>query len=205
MSRRSRGGVAAVALVSVVAVGLAGTTLAGADAVAGIDETVNAQTTLATLQQTVTIPPGTFVGTTSELSGKVKGTLKLPAASTTVSLAGIGLVTATFELAPTKKVTGKLLPPSPLFRLKATSTFNIDVVSVEPLGLPVNLAGSHCSTSKPVTLKFSGRIGLTTGGKVSGTYTIPPLSKCGAITLALNEVLAGPGNTFAATLTPSSD
>ena len=49
-----------------------------------------------------------------------------------------------------------------------------------------------------------GRISLTSGGKVSGSYTIPPLSRCGALTVALNQLIAGPGNVFSATLTPVS-
>jgi hypothetical protein len=159
-------------------------------------DTVHAQTTLKTLQQTVTVPPGTFKGSIDDVTGVLTGKLKLPNASTTLTLAGIGLVTATFHIAPTKPVRGTI---GAGLVLHAKSVFNIDVRSVTPLGLPLNLAGSHCATSKPVTLKISGVTNPLGSSTYSGTYTIPPLANCGLITAALNLVVPGSGNTFTAT------
>ncbi len=167
-----------------------------------IDYVVKATTTLAKLNETVTVPPGTFKGNlnlnTLELSGK----LSLPPASTTVSLGGIGLAKATFKLAETKPVTGKVN----LNTLKVTSTasFNVLVTSVTPLGLPINLVGNSCGTSKPVSVTFSGKFSFSGASKFSGDYTIPPLQNCQLATAALNLVIPGPNNVFSASFAPKS-
>src|ERR1700677_1985240 len=79
-----------------------------ADKVLAVDYTVNATTTLAKLHQTVTVPPGTFKGSINLTTAVLSGNLTLPPASTTVSVAGIGLAKATFELSPVKPVVGKV-------------------------------------------------------------------------------------------------
>lgn len=163
-----------------------------------LDQTVDATTTLAKLHQTVVIPQGTFHGTINESNGAVKGTLRLPPASTTVRIAGIGVATATFSLAPTGPVRGRFHFST--YEIVATSTFNIIVSSVKPLGLPVNLVPKGCGTSSPISLQFHGTISPINGGTVSGTYTIPSLRSCGALTLALTAALAGPNNAFSANL-----
>jgi hypothetical protein len=177
---------------------LAGAGVAGASSMS-IKEVVNASTTVKKLNQTVVIPTGSFKGSVNESSGALKGKLNLPPASTTVSLAGIGLATATFTLAPTKQVTGKI---NSALLIKARSTFNIKVTSLDPKGTSINLVGNACMTSSAVTLSFSGTLNVIGTTTVSGSYTIPPLAHCGLLTVALNAELAGPGNTFTATMTP---
>jgi hypothetical protein len=177
---------------------------AGASEVIYFTAAVKAQTTLATLNQTVVVPPGTFKGTIRSGSsnvGHVKGNLKLPPATTTMSLAGIGLATVTVQMVATKPTVGTLNPTN--FAITATSTFNIDVTSVKPLSLPVNVVGKRCATSTPVRLTFSGTISPLSGGTASGTYTIPSFAHCGAATVALDTVVSGPGNTFSAKLIPT--
>ncbi len=192
----------------VLVLGVSGSAIA-VSSTAGADPfrftaTVKAQTTLAKLQQTVVIPPGKFHGAITSGNnnvGHLTGTLKLPPATTTLKITGIGLATVTVSLVPTKKVVGTLNPST--FLLVATSRFNIHVNSVKPLGLPVNVVGNNCVTSTPVKLTFSGTISPLSGGSVSGTYTIPRLANCGAVTAVLNAAVAGPGNTFTATMVPS--
>ncbi len=167
-----------------------------------IDYTVNATTTLAKLHQTVTVPPGTFIGSINLKTFALTGNLSLPPASTTVSLAGIGLATATFELSATKPVTGTV--DLKTFAVTATASFNVLVTSVKPLGLPINLVGNSCGTSKPVSVTFSGTIKLKGSSAFSGTYTIPPLQNCGLTTPALNLVIPGPGNVFSASFSPAT-
>ena len=161
---------------------------------------VNATTTIAKLNQTVVVPPGTFSGSLNTNTGRIKGKLKLPPASATVSLEGIGLATATFALAPTKAVTGRLSFSTG--ELTATSTFNILVTSVDPRGTSINLVGSRCRTSKPISLTFKGAISPISGGTVTGTYTIPSLEDCQLAAPVLSAMVAGPGNTFTASMTP---
>lgn len=200
MRRISRLGVAGSALLCLLGITFAGDAAAGAakSITIGVDRIVNAQTTLAKLNQTVVIPAGTFKGGVSAATGKLKGNLRLPPASTTVSLAGIGLATATFSIVPTKPTTGVFDFNN--YRLTATSVFNIHVDSVTPEGTDVNLVGARCITSRPVSLAFSGKVSPFSTGNVSGTYTVPRLQHCEAITAVLNAMLAGPGNTFTASM-----
>jgi hypothetical protein len=167
-----------------------------------IDYVVKATTTLAKLNETVTVPPGSFKGNLNLNTFVLRGTLALPPASTTVSLAGVGLATATFKLAETKQVTGKVN----LNNLTVTSTasFNVLVTSVKPLGLPVNLVGNSCGTATPVSVTFSGKFSFSGASKFSGKYTIPKLQKCELLTPVLNQVIPGPNNVFSASFSPAS-
>ena len=199
------GCVLSIALLSTVvastSVATAATSKSSAD-LYPIDYVVKATTTLAKLNETVTVPPGSFKGSLNLNTFVLKGKLALPAASTTVSLAGIGLAKATFKLAETKQVTGKVNLSA--LKVTATSSFNVLVTSVEPLGLPINLVGNDCGTSTPVSVTFSGKFSFSGASKFSGTYTIPPLQNCGLATTVLNEVIPGPGNVFSASFAPKS-
>lgn len=167
-----------------------------------IRTTVDATTTIAKLNQTVKVPQGTFSGWFNTNNGRLKGTLKLPPASTTVSLAGLGLAQATFSLAPTKGVAGKVNLRT--FVVVATSTFNILVTSVDPVGTSLNLVGPHCRTSTPISLTFSGQISPLGSSTVSGSYTIPSFEDCHLAAPVLSAAISGPGNTFTATMTPAN-
>lgn len=204
MGRRTmRRATAAVALVMGVGVGTLAVGLPSAGAATvPIDYTVHASTTLAKLHQTVTVPPGTFTGKLDPATGRLRGTLMLPPASTTVALAGVGLVTATFSLVETRPVVGTV--DLAALTVTARSSFNVDIDSVDPLGLPVNLVGNSCTTSSPVTVTFAGAFSLTGATSLSGDYTIPPLTGCGLLTPALNLLIPGPGNTFTAAFSPAA-
>ncbi len=186
-----------------VALGVVGSAApAGADTTLPVTYAVDASTTLAKLHQTVTVPPGTFTGSVDLTTGELVGNLVLPPATTTVSLAGLGLATATFDLAPVGPVQGTVN----LSTLAVTSTarFDVLVTSVDPLGLPLNVVGNRCGTSKPVSVTFSGAFSLAGSSTFTGTYAIPPLHDCGLTTPALNLVIPGPGNTFTAAFAPAS-
>jgi len=194
-------------MVVALAVGAAGVTVAAAEPTAAssklpVHYTVDASTTLAKLHQTVTVPPGTFRGSVDLSTGRLVGHLALPPATTTVGLAGIGLATATFQLAPVGRIHGSV--DFATLTVTATASFNVLVTSVDPLGLPVNLVGNSCGTSTPVTVTFTGPFSLSGGSTFTGTYTIPPLQNCGAATAALDVVIPGPGNQFAATFVPAT-
>jgi hypothetical protein len=160
---------------------------------------IDASTTLAKLNQTVTIPRGTFKGTIDIANSTLTGSIKLPPAQTPVAIAGLPLATATFKVAEVQPVTGTI--DFSTLKVTATSVFNIKLVSLTPVGLPfINLVGDSCKTSKPVSVTMSG--GLAPPLVFTGTYTIPPLKNCGAATTALNLAVPGPGNTFTAVATP---
>lgn len=162
---------------------------------------IKVSTHLKKLDQTVKVPRGSFTGQVDLVTGELIGHIKLPPASSTVQMAGLGLVTATFQMNPVKPVTGHV--DFATLHTSATSVINIRVLRVSPAGVPaVNLVGDSCRTSTPVTVRMSGTASLTAPSTFHGTYTIPPLEHCGASTLVLNQLVPGPGNTFTATATP---
>jgi hypothetical protein len=167
-----------------------------------IDYVVNATTTLHKLGTTVTVPPGTFIGQLNLRNDVLRGNLTLPPASTEFSIAGIGLAKATFVLSPVKPVIGTV--DLGTLEVTATAVFNVDVASVNPLGLPINVVGNSCGTSQPVSVTFSGKFTFGTASSFSGKYTIPPLANCELLTPALNLLVAGPGNVFTASFSPAT-
>jgi hypothetical protein len=166
---------------------------------------IDATTTLKKLNQTVTVPTGTFTGSINVELETLTGTIKLPPAKIKMKLAGIvPLVTATVKINQTKPVTGTIdLETSYPYQVVATATFNIRIVTAYAGTVPVNLVGDTCMTSTPVSVTMSGGARFGQASTFSGTYTIPPLKTCGALTLALNQVIPGPGNTFTAVATPA--
>jgi hypothetical protein len=164
------------------------------------DYWVDATTTLKKLNQTVTVPRGTFTGSIDLSTSKLTGSISLPPAKAVVKIAGLPLATATFKITEVKPVVGTVNLSTLV--VTATSVFNIQIVRASPVGLPfINLVGNYCKTSKPVSVTMSG---LFTTLTFSGTYTIPPLQNCGAATAALNLAVPGPGNTFTAVATPKT-
>ena len=94
------------------------------------DWKVDASTHLKKLNQTVTVPTGSFVGSVDLVTGALTGHITLPPATSTVKLAGIGLARATFQIAEVRPVTGHI--DFATLRATATSVFNIKVVRVSP-------------------------------------------------------------------------
>ena len=199
--RLLRRSVAAVVVLGTLLAGMVGWSAPASATLINVAYWVKATTTLAKLNQTVNVPMGSFHGYVNLNQSTLTGNLYLPPASTTVDLAGIGLATATFKLAQAKPVAGNLDLTSGT--VTATSVFNVLVTSVEPLGLPVNLVGNSCGTSTPVSVTFTGPISFSGSSSFSGTYTIPPLQNCGALTPALNLLIPGPGNVFNARFSPA--
>ncbi|MGO9872944.1 MAG: hypothetical protein ACLPVY_04020 [Acidimicrobiia bacterium] len=68
---------------------------------------------------------------------------------------------------------------------------------------PINMVGNACSTA-PITMTLTGIAHAGSLSKLTGEFTIPDFTTCGSLTALLNTLLAGPGNTFAATAAPAS-
>jgi hypothetical protein len=165
------------------------------------DWSIKASTHLQKLNQTVSVPKGTFKGQVDLVTQKLTGSISLPPASTTMRIAGVGLATATFKIAQAKPVTGTV--DFSTLQAKATSVFNIKVTKMAPALAPsVNLVGDRCQTSTPVKVTMAGRADLTAASTFKGSYTIPPLAHCGLLTAVLNQLVPGPGNTFTAVAAP---
>jgi hypothetical protein len=189
-------------LVSAFALGATFATAPSASAapLIAIDWNVNAKTTLKKLNMEVHVPQGKFLGVIDLGTGDLAGFLLLPPANVRIQPLGpIPLADATFQIAPAF-VTGKV--DLATFQVQTHAEFDIKVTKVSPAGLPVNLVGDQCTTSKPVAVDIGGKADLVNGSTFTGTYTIPPLKTCGLLTPALSAVMSGPGNTFTGTFTP---
>lgn len=124
----------------------------------------------------------------------------MPPAKLTLQLAGVvPLVTATAQIVQAKPITGTIKLPS--FKVTATATFNLEIVSAYATGIPVNLVGNSCTTATPISVTMSGIAHLGGKSTFAGTFAIPNFKTCGAATTGLNLLIPGPGNTFSATAT----
>ncbi len=176
-------------------------TVAVRDVRVPFDYVVDATTHLKKLDQDVTIPTGTFTGVINLTTGALTGDITLPPAQMTMSLVGIGLVTADMQIVERQPVTGTLDPTT--FAVSATAVFDIRIVSAHPTATPsVNLVGDSCTTSEPVSVTMAGTANLTGPSTFSSAYTIPDLENCELATTALNLVVPGPDNTFTAVVQP---
>ena len=116
-------------------------------------------------------------------------------ASSRAATAPVTLPTIPVTL-PTLPITLPTLPGGTLPTIPVT-------LPTVPGSPPVNLVGDSCATG-PITMVLNG---IANGGSLSnltGSFTIPDLTKCGPLTDLLNSLLAGPGNTFAANAAPAS-
>lgn len=189
-------------LVATLAALLAMASPASAAPLIPIDYRVDATTTIASVGQTVTTTGGRFTGSVDLGTGAITGNLSLPPGSSTFSIAGIGLATATFAVQPTGPITGTVNLAT--MTATTTSSFNIRITSLRPTFLPWwNLVGSYCRTATPISVTMSGPISLTEAAAMSGTFTMPRLRDCGFLTGILNLLIPGPGNTFSATFRPA--
>jgi hypothetical protein len=171
------------------------------DSVLGFAYKIRATTHVKKLNQTISPPPGTFKGQIDLDQERLTGSINLPPATFTMKLANtVPLLTATARIVQAKPVTGTINLST--LRVKATSTFNLRIVSAYATGVPVNLVGNSCTTATPISVTMSGVASLTAASKFSGTFTIPPFKTCGVATTALNQLIPGPGNTFSAVATP---
>ncbi|MEU8634621.1 DUF6801 domain-containing protein [Amycolatopsis sp. NPDC048633] len=134
----------------------------------------------------------------------VTGSLAVPAAGTAfdgtrAEFKVLGFVPGTADLrfGPDGPQTGELTGDG--FVVHANLALVVPQVTL--FGLPVADAGCRASTPIPVDLRTGRGFALASGGPVSGEYTIPPLTGCGAFTAYLSSLVQGPGNAFALTLT----
>ena len=131
-----------------------------------------------------------------------KRKIALPLDPDLKALGLIPLVTATFQMQQVGFILGHIDFASGV--VTTTASFNVRITSLTAAALPTNLVGNDCKSSTPVTVTMGGPVDLAHGSTFTGTYTIPPLENCQALTPALNAVIPGPGNTFSASFAPQS-
>ena len=174
---------------------------------------VDAHTHLAKMGSDVSPPRGSFTGTIDLATGNLTGNLALPPATITMyALGTVAAADASFAIDPVGPTTGHVDFASS--HVTTTSTFNIRLAKITPhpipAGVPVaqsltqnaNLVGSNCRTSTPISVTMSGTVDFVHGGTFSGNFSIPKFRDCKAMTAAINAIIPGDGNTFAATFSP---
>jgi len=203
LTRISRSGLAALMVMMLAGFGLAtAAPSASADTIIPIHWVVNATTTIKSVNMTVTVPPGSFVGQVDLNTGALTGNLTLPPASKTISLLGVPLATATFSMKETGPITGHVNLAAKTVTVNSSFTFNITsaTLSFAPW---LNLVGNSCRGVTPITVNMSGPLHLTGASTFTSTYTIPKFTGCGfLVTPLLNLIIPGPGNTFTASFAP---
>ena len=164
---------------------------------------VDAAAHMKTLDQTIVVKGGKFIGGIDFGTAELRGKITLPPSTFTFKLGGLlPLVDATARIIPTKLVTGTV--DLNTLTVTATSVFNVQLVSVYISGTKApNLVGNGCITATPASVTMSGTASLGETSTFSGDFTMPPFKDCGKKTAVLNLVLSGPGNTFTATATPA--
>ncbi|MGW4400961.1 DUF6801 domain-containing protein [Amycolatopsis nivea] len=158
----------------------------------GYNYSLTGTTTLRALGTTVPLN-GTFAVTTQP---SFSDRPAFDPAQAAFKLFGFVPGTAELRFAPDGEQTGSLGDGG----FVAHTNLSLAVPQVSLFGLPV--ADQNCRTSAPipVDLRTGAGFALTTGGPVTGTYSIPPLTGCGAFTGYLSSLFQGDGNAFAVTL-----
>lgn len=198
--RRHRRAFAVLMISLVASLGVA-VPAAHADTIIPIHWTVNASTHLKNLNIDVVVPPGTFDGQVNLTTGELTGNLTLPPATQKISLLGLPLASATFAVKQAAPVTGKVDLATGTVTVSAS--FNMLITNVSLALLPkLNLVGSRCHGSTPISQTFSGPINLTGASSFTSTYSIPKFADCGLTTPLLNLVIPGGGNTFTVSFAP---
>lgn len=194
--------IALTVVLVLVCIGLIAGPAVAEGSIYNFDYRVNATVHLQKLDQTATVPPGRFTGFIDFGNGALLGSITLPLTTVQLSLAGVvPLVTATFKIIPTKKVTGYV--DLNTFNVTATATFNLQIIKAyAATAKSVNLVGSTCTTAKPISVTMSGPASIGGSSTFSGIFSIPFFKTCGRVTTALDEAVSGPGNTFVAVATP---
>jgi hypothetical protein len=157
---------------------------------------VSGTSTVAKTNSTIDLGPATLT-TGLDAQGNFTGSLPLPPTTTSFKALGLLPTTATVTFVPAGPVTGAL-SARPNVMITSTATYYLRLSNVAVAGLPA-FVGDHCQTTQPVTIPANTPDGqtfdITTGGTVTGTYTIGEFGDCGLITPLINLLVPGPGNT----------
>jgi hypothetical protein len=185
---------AAAALAVVTAVGLA-TPAQAANVIALNFNNVTGTIFLAKPNVTATVPTSVINSQLDLDTGALTGQAHIPDTTVHLSLAGVFGVTSVVRMIPAGDLTGTVNLTAGT--LSTTTRFTIQVLNVHlDLTPAINLVPSSCRTSSvsTATLVNTTPIDLINGTTVSGTFTIPSFTRCGALTPLLTLLLSAPNN-----------
>ncbi|WP_161791118.1 fibronectin type III domain-containing protein, partial [Amycolatopsis sp. MJM2582] len=132
-------------------------------------------------------------------NGTFEADLTLNPTSANLTLWGFVPVNAKIEFASAGKTTGTLADGV----LKSTSAVTVKLPRISVFGFPVS-ASAKCQTKTPAQIPLQSKAGFDplAGGKLTGSYTLPPLQGCGFLNDIITGVTSGPGNTVEVNLKP---
>lgn len=192
---------AAAGLLSVAAVS-AIPGVASAGTIVNVAFPVHGSTHLKAPNTTVSLGPGTLKAALDFSTGNLTASLSLPTAKVSFKEFGLIPVSATTEFIQDGATTGKANLNTGA--VTTTSKIIMKITSMSVAGLP-QFVGSSCESATPAVVKLTSQPGFSplAGGKLAGTYTVPPFAHCGlfgVLTPLINLSIAGPGNTITFTL-----
>jgi hypothetical protein len=163
---------------------------------------VHGSTYLKAPNTTVTLGPGTLRSTLNLSNGALTASLSLPPANVSFRELGLIPVSATTEFIQDGPTKGKV--DLSTGAVKSTSKVILKITSMSVAGLPAPV-GNSCESATPAVITLTSRPGFSvvSGGKLTGTYTIPAFANCGPaglLTPLVNQSTTGPGNTITLTL-----
>ena len=156
---------------------------------------VTGSTLLKAVNSTASLGPGRLKATVNLSTGAATATLKLPPATVSFNELGLIPVTATTAFIQHGRTKGKLNLNTGAITTTSHITLHITALSVS--GVPVPVPPS-CKSANPAKVRVKSQAGFSVvkGGRLRGTYTIPPFAHCGLLTPLLNGTVPGPGNTI---------
>jgi hypothetical protein len=162
---------------------------------------VGGSLTLAKLNQSITLPPGsTFNGSANLTTNQITGHVFVPEFTSTIRVLGIPTQVTT-KLDEAQPLSGfvSLTPPGFTLHLDASTSA---ILRIKKLRIGLLSVPTTCRTAAPVVLatKFDGPLAFPLA--FDGTTTIPPLTGCGLLGPTLGLLLSGPGNAYHLTLSP---
>jgi hypothetical protein len=192
---------AAVGLLAATAVTTAATA-ASAGTTLTVVYPVHGSTHLKAPNATVALGPGTLRSTVNLTNGTLSASLSLPTATVSFKEFGLIPVSGKTEFIQDGATTGKINVNTGA--VTTTSKIILKITSMSVAGLP-QLVGKSCESATPAVIKVTSRPGFSVvvGGKLTGTYTVPPFAHCGLfgiLTPLINLSITGPGNTITFTL-----
>ena len=204
MRSRVARAVAVPATVGLLAATAVSATATAASAITSFTVTypVHGSTHLKAPNATVSLGPGTLRATANLNTGALTASLSLPTATVSFKEFGVIPVSGTTEFLQDGATTGKINLSTGV--VTTTSKIILKITSMNAGGLPLPV-GRSCESATPAVLKLTSRPGFNVlaGGKMTGTYTVPPFAHCGflgSLTLLINTSITGPGNTITLTL-----
>jgi hypothetical protein len=133
-------------------------------------------------------------------SGLFTGDLVLDRSTISRTVLGVGLFSATVQIAAESPVIGVLDHEG---RMYATVTVDAVIAEAHAAGRTL-LSSGTCRTATHATVPLHSRPGfnLERGGRLVGRYHRPPFTGCGWATPFINLLVAGPGNAAVIDLVP---